>query len=52
MEYAELLVENFHNLRYGKKGLDEALGELRMMGHIEANGTTFSAVYPNGNGKA
>lgn len=50
MTYSELLIENYHNLRFGKKDLDEGLVELRIMGLVGQTGDNF---YPiNGNGKA
>jgi len=54
MEYKELLIENYTNLREGKMGLDKALLELKLMGRVrEDNGTwIFSGLAPNGDGKS
>ncbi len=42
LDYRELLISNYHNLRYGKKSLDQALEELRMMGKVKQEGTRFT----------
>lgn len=39
--YGELLIENYHNLRAGKRSLDQMLEELRMMGKIKQEGNKF-----------
>lgn len=44
MTYSQLLVENYHNLKFGKKSLDQALEELRMMGRIKQEGSVFEIV--------
>lgn len=41
IDYRELLIENYHNLRYGKRSLDQTLEELRMMGKVKQEGTRF-----------
>lgn len=41
INYAELLIENYHNLRYGKRSLDQTLEELRTMGKVKQEGTRF-----------
>lgn len=52
MEYKELLIENYTNLREGKIGLDKALLELKLMGRArEDNGVWHFTGIPGGNGK-
>lgn len=41
MSYADLLLENYHNLRYGKKSLDQILEELRFMGRAKNEGGQY-----------
>lgn len=44
--YSRLLMENYHNLKYGRKSLDQTIDELKMMGMIrqEGNLLIFSGV--------
>lgn len=39
--YAQLLVTNFHQMKYGKRSFDQALEELRMMGAIKQEGANI-----------
>lgn len=41
MAYGELLIENYHNLKYGKRSLDQSLEELARMGKIRQEGAKF-----------
>jgi len=47
MSYGELLVENYHALRFGAKSLDQILLELRSMKRIRQEGDSFSATAPS-----
>jgi len=46
VSYSETLIENYHNLRFGKKSLDQTLDELRTMGKIKLEGNRL--VYVGG----
>lgn len=43
-DYGQLLIANFHNMKFGKRSFDQALEELRVMKKITQSGTTITYV--------
>lgn len=43
-QYGQLLITNFHQMKYGKRSFDQALEELRVMGKIQQNGPIITYV--------